>query len=92
MIQMVKQKDDINKIVGIINESNSYVVYLPGLLDDYDEVSFSIICRQCPRKVIIVGVATLAHLSMMSCGINNYAITMDISNYIHFKKKQALWI
>ena len=92
MIQMVKQKDDINKIVGIINESDSYVVYLPGLLDDYDEVSFSIICRQCPRKVIIVGVATLAHLSMMSCGINNYAITMDISNYLHFKKKRALWI
>lgn len=92
MIQMVKQKDDVDKIVGIINESDSYVVYLPGLLDDYDEVSFSIICRQCPRKVIIAGVATLAHLSMMSGGINNYAITMDISNYLHFKKKQALWI
>lgn len=92
MIQMVKQKDDVDKIVGIINESDSYVVYLPGLLDDYDEVSFSIICRQCPRKVIIAGVATLVHLSMMSGGINNYAITMDISNYLHFKKKQALWI
>ena len=34
----------------------------------------------------------MAHLSMMSGGINNYAITMDISNYLHFKKKQALWI
>lgn len=54
MIQMGRQKDDVDKIVGIINESDSHVVYLPGLLDDYDEIAFSIICRQCPRKVIII--------------------------------------
>ena len=29
---------------------------------------------------------------MMSGGINNYAITMDIGSYLHFKKQQALWI
>lgn len=92
MIQMGRQKDDVDKIVGIINESDSHVVYLPGLLDDYDEIVFSIICRQCPRKVIIAGIATLVHLSMMSGGVNNYAITMDIGSYLHFKKKQALWI
>lgn len=92
MIQMGRQKDDVDKIVGIINESDSHVVYLPGLLDDYDEIAFSIICRQCPRKVIIAGIATLVHLSMMSGGVNNYAITMDIGSYLHFKKKQALWI
>ena len=92
VIQMGRQKDDVDKIVGIINESDSHVVYLPGLLDDYDEVPFSIICRQCSRKVIIAGIATLAHLSMMSGGINNYAITIDIGRYIHFKKEQTLWI
>lgn len=92
MIQIGKNKADIDKIIRIINESDSQVVYLPGMLDDYDEISFSVICRQCSGKVLIAGVATMAHLLMMSDSINSYAITMDISNYIHFRKEQALWI
>lgn len=92
VVESGKQKDDVDKIIKIINDSDSKVIYLPGILDDYDEVCFSIVCRQCRGKLLIAGVATMEHLAMMSGSINNYAVIMDINNYVHFYKEQALWI
>lgn len=92
VVESGKQKDDVDKIIKIINDSDSKVIYLPGILDDYDEICFSIVCRQCCGKVLIAGVATMEHLAMMSGSINNYAVIMDINNYVHFDKGQALWI
>lgn len=91
VIEVGQEKDDIQSIINTINESNSEVVYLPGFLDDYDEISFSLICRSIRNKMIIFGISSMACIKLMSEVIYRHAIVLDVEAYMHFEEDFDYW-
>ena len=91
VIEVGQGKNDIQSIIKIINESDSKVVYFPGFLDDYDEISFSLVCRSIKNKMLIFGITSIDNLKLMSEGIYKNAIVLDIEEYMHFEEDNDLW-
>lgn len=75
---------------AVLNSCKSNVVYIKGVLDNYDEVSFLSLCRHAADKAVFFGVSSLEKLKLMSQSIFNYALVLDIEDSLDFATNAEL--
>ncbi len=84
VINVDSEKESLKTLVDIVNESESRVVCIKGILDNYNEILFTRICEVCKEKYLFFSVSDLKNLEMMSKAMLNYAIVIDAENELHF--------
>lgn len=78
------EKENLRTLIDTINESESQVVCIKGVLDNYNEILFARICELCKGKNLFFSVSDLKNLRMISKAMMNYAIVIDAENELHF--------
>lgn len=91
-INIGSEKENLRTLADIIDESESQVVCIKGVLDNYNEVLFTRICELCKGKYLFFSVSDLKNLKMMSKVMMNYAIVIDAENELHFPVDDYLLI
>lgn len=91
-INIGSEKESMRALVDTINESESQVVCIKGVLDNYNEILFARICELCKRKYFFFSVSDLKNLKMMSKVMMNYAVVIDAENELHFPVDDHLLI
>ena len=91
-INIGSEKENLRTLADTINESESQVICIKGVLDNYNEILFARICELCKRKYLFFSVSALKNLKMMSKGMMNYAIVIDAENELHFPVDDYLLI
>ncbi|MCM1048260.1 MAG: hypothetical protein NC433_07535 [Clostridiales bacterium] len=92
VLQVGAGKTNLSEILNAIKRLDSDIIYINGVLDNYDEIAFEIICRECSEKIVCFGIAELSKLKTMSKSIFNHAIVLDIEKYIHFPIRENIFI
>lgn len=92
VLQVGTGKTNIGEILDAIKRLDSNIIYINGILDNYDEIAFEIICRECSEKIICFGIAELSKLKTMSKNIFNHAIVLDVEKYMHFPISENIFI
>ena len=92
IINIDSEKESLKALVDIINESESWVVCIKGILDNYNEILFARICEVCKGKYLFFSISDLKNLKMMSKTIMNYAIVIDAEKELHFPVDENLLI
>lgn len=92
VVQVGAGKTNLSEILDAIKRLDSDIVYINGVLDNYDEIAFEIICRECSEKIICFGIAELTKLKAMSKNILNHAIVLDVEKYMHFPISENIFI
>lgn len=90
IINIESENVSLEKIVKIINTSESHVVCIKGVLDNYNEILFTRICELCKEKNLFFSVLDLEKLDMMSKAIMNYGIIIDAEDELHFSENEDL--
>lgn len=91
-INIGSEKENLRTLADTINESDSQVVCIKGVLDNYNEVLFARICELCKGKYLFFSISDLKNLKMMSKVMMNYAIVIDAENELHFPVNDYLLI
>lgn len=91
-INIGSEKENLRTLADIIDESESQVVCIKGVLDNYNEVLFTRICELCKGKYLFFSVSDLKNLKMMSKVMMNYAIVIDAENELRFPVDDYLLI
>ncbi len=91
-INVGSEKENLRTLADTINESESQVVCVKGVLDNYNEILFSRICELCKGKYLFFSVSDLKNLKMMSKMMMNYALVIDAENELHFPVDDYLLI
>ena len=91
-INIGSEKENLRTLADTINESESQVICIKGVLDNYNEILFARICELCKRKYLFFSVSALMNLKMMSKVMMNYAIVIDAENELHFPVDDYLLI
>ena len=91
-INIGSEKENLRTLADTINESESHVVCIKGILDNYNEILFARICELCKGKYLFFSVSDLKNLKMMSKVMMNYAIVIDAENELHFPVDDYLLI
>lgn len=92
VINIDSENESLKTLVDIVNESESQVVCIKGILDNYNEILFARICEVCKEKYLFFSVSDLKNLEMMSKAMLNYAIVIDAENELHFPVEDYLLI
>lgn len=92
VLQVGTGKTNIGEILDAIKRLDSNIIYINGILDNYDEIAFEIICRECSEKIICFGIAELSKLKTMSKNIFNHAIVLDVEKYMHYPISENIFI
>ena len=92
VLQVGTGKTNIGEILDAIKRLDSNIIYINGILDNYDEIAFEIICRECSEKIICFGIVELSKLKTMSKNIFNHAIVLDVEKYMHFPISENIFI
>jgi len=74
VINIDSEKESLKTLVDIVNESETQVVCIKGILDNYNEILFARMCEVCKEKYLFFAVSDLKNLEMMSKAMLNYAI------------------
>lgn len=91
-INIASEKENLRTLADTINASESQVVCIKGVLDNYNEILFTRICELCKGKYFFFSVSDLKNLKMMSKVMMNYAIVIDAENELHFPVDDYLLI
>ena len=92
VLQVGAGKTNLCEILDAIKRLDSDIIYINGVLDNYDEIAFEIICRECSEKIVCFGIAELSKLKTMSKNVFNHAIVLDVEEYIHFPISENIFI
>jgi hypothetical protein len=92
VVDMSAENSNLRNVVEVINSSDSDVVYIKGLLDNYNEMYLTSICKECPDKYIFFGVSSLSNLQLLSKNILNYTVVLDIEDYLHFPDEELMLV
>lgn len=92
IINIHSEKENLKTLVDNINESESQVVCIKGILDNYSEILFTRTCEVCKGKYLFFSVSDLENLNMMSKTMMNYAIVIDAENELRFPADDYLLI
>lgn len=84
IINIDSDKESLKTIVDVINNCESQVVCIKGVLDNYNENLFASICEFCKMKYLFFSICDLKNLKMMSKAIMNYAVVIDAEKELHF--------
>ena len=91
-VNIASEKENLRLLVDTINESESRVVCIKGILDNYNEILFARTCEVCKGKYLFFSISDLKNLKMMSKAMMNYAIIIDAENELHFPVDENLLI
>lgn len=80
------------KVIDTINNSDSQVICINGVLDKYDEGMFTAICNECKEKYIFYSISNISDMNMMSKTLFNYAVVVDIEDRLHFPENENILI
>ena len=86
------EKESLKALIDVINESDSQVICLKGILDTYNEILFMRLCEICNGKFLFFTVSNLANLKMMSKAMMNYAVVIDVEKELHFPEDDCILI
>lgn len=92
ILDINNDKYSAREIVNLIEKSNSQVIYIIGVIDNFDESAFSAICRACKDRFIFFGTCNLNNITMMSKSIINYAVVLDIEEYLKFPEDNYILV
>lgn len=92
IINIDSEKESLRGLVDIINENESQVVCIKGILDNYNEILFTRICEVCRGKYLFFSISDLENLKMMSKAIMEYATVVDVENDLHFMEDDCILI
>lgn len=85
-------KYSVLSLIKTIEESDSQVIYIVGLLSNFDEVAFSSISRKLEDRFIFYGIASVENLNLMTKKVLNKAIVLDIEENMHFPEDASILI
>lgn len=72
-----------NAVISAIKDSSHKVIFVDGVLNNFDEVMFSSICRQTPEgKYLFFGVSQIKDSRMFSKTTINNALVLDVEKYM----------
>lgn len=92
IINVDSEKESLKELVDIIQTNESQVVYIKGILDNYNEILFTRICELCKGKYLFFSISDLRNLKMMSKAIMGYTIVIDAENELHFMEDDCILI
>lgn len=92
IVSIDSEKDNLKTITDVINNSESQVVCIKGLLDNYNENLLARICDICVTKYLFFSISDLESLKMMSKAIMNYAVVIDAEKELRFPKEDDILI
>lgn len=92
IINIESSKESLGSIVNLINTSDSQVICINGLLDNYDDNLFARICESVNEKYLFFSILDLDNLKMMSKSVFNYAIVLDAEDELHFTEDEYVLI
>lgn len=79
-----------NEIINAINDSDSQIVYIIGLLDNYEDGILDTICRKCTDRCLFYSISDMSKIKMMSRNIYSNAVILDIEKYLTFDENDEL--
>lgn len=82
----------LKSIVEAINNSESQVVCIKGILDNYDENMYRHLCELCHDKLLFFSIANIESINMMSKSIMNSGIVIDAEDKLHFTTDEVILI
>lgn len=82
----------VGSFVNTINNLEERVIYIEGVLDDYNEILFENLCRECSKKYLFFGVSDVSNIKMLSKNIYNYAIVLDLESELHFPETDSIFV
>lgn len=92
IINIDSEKENFKKIIDTIDDSESQVICVKGVLDNYNENLFIRICEVCREKHLFFSVANIDKLGMMSKAIMNYAIVVDVEQELQFSTDEYILV
>lgn len=91
-VEVCSNKYSLKMMVRAINESDSQVVLVKGLLDNYDESLMIRLCELCKGKYLFFSISNLCNLDMFSKNLLNYAVVIDAEKMLHFPEEKSILI
>lgn len=82
----------IGSLVKAINEIEERVIYIEGIMDNFDEIMFEKICRECCNKYLFFGVSDVKNIKMFSKNVFTYAVVLDVENELQFPETDSIFV
>ena len=92
VINVDSEKEGLKSLADIINASESQVVCIKGILDNYNEILITRICEVCKGKYLFFSISNLEGLKMMSKALMKYATVVDVEDELHFPEDDCILI
>ena len=61
-------------------------------MDNFDEIMFEKICRECCNKYLFFGVSDVKNIKMFSKNVFTYAVVLDVENELQFPETDSIFV
>lgn len=79
-------------IISLIKNLNERVMHVMGVLDNFNEITFGNICRECEEKYLFFSISDIKNIKMFSKNLFNYAVVLDIENKLVFSDNDNILV
>ena len=84
-VEVSSNWEDIYGVAEAVNQSPVKTIFIHGILDDFREPVVGTIMRLCPDKHLFFSVRDISSLNLMSRGLFEDAVFIDVGTYIKVK-------
>lgn len=84
-VEVSSNWEDIYGVAEAVNQSPIKTIYIHGILDDFREPVVGTIMRLCPDKHLFFSVRDISSLNLMSRGLFEDAVFINVGSYIKVK-------
>lgn len=82
-------KDSLVKTINALDEK---VIFVEGLLDDYNEIVFENLCRECNEKYLVFGISDMRNIKLFSKNLFNYALVLEVESELQFPQSDNILV